>query len=42
MYLRCCVCLPGAAGEELGEAKYQISGDENCQNPFAGNLAILP
>ena len=30
---------PGGGG---GGAKYQISGDEKCQNPFAGNLATLP
>ena len=25
-----------------GGAKYQISGDEKCQNPFTGKLATLP
>ena len=31
----------GATGGDGGGAKYQISGDEKCQNPFTGNLATL-
>ena len=29
-------------GGDGGGAKYQISGDEKCQNPFTGKLATLP
>ena len=29
-------------GGVRGRAKYQISEDEKCQNPFAGNPATLP
>ena len=32
------VCLETERG---GGVKYQISGDEKCQNPFTGNLATL-
>ena len=34
------VCLE-TERERGGGVKYQISGDEKCQNPFTGNLATL-